>query len=478
MQEGEGATACLAGFIRDTSFDDLPPEVVHDTRRIICDSIACAVGGTSLDGGKTVVDMAKTLGGPPESSIMANGGKVSPASAAFANTYLGNVLDTDETLLFFSHHAVCAVFPALAVVESLGLDGKDLITAVAIGYDVGARIGLSLPHSRITGTGSVEFAPNLGMGWETFAAVAAAGKAFKLDVAQLASAFGIAGYASPMARSRFQQVPSGKPMVKYAPYASMGFVGIVASQMARLGFSADPAFFDGDLGYWKLAGASEFDWGRLLGDLRERWWITETSIKPYAAGRYAHHSVDLLRQIIREQVLTPGEIERVEVKTLPVVAMPWLSGLCEPQTQIDMQFSIPLALAATAYGLELSPEWQSPERMKDHRLFEFASRVKVEADRSNLKVMADDISRVSRLKRIPTTVTVSARGQVYRASSDYAWGDPWLEETRMSDEQLRNKFRSFCSRLLRSDKIEAALETLYRLETVDNVSDELIPLLS
>jgi len=481
LQEGEGATACLAGFIRDTRFGDLPPEVVHDTRRIICDSIACAVGGTSLDAGKIVVEMAKALGGPPESSIMANGGKVSPASAAFANCYLGNVLDADETLLNSSHHAVCAVFPALAFAESLGLDGKELITAVAVGYDIGARIGLSFVGARVTDSGSIEFGRRhrAGHGWITFAAMAAAGKALNLDGRQLANAFGIAGFSSPIASNqRWGQLVAGKNMGKYAPYSFMGFNGVVAAQMAQKGFTADPAFLDGDLGYWKLMGAQEYEWQILLGDLGKKWWIPETSIKPFASGRFSHHSLSLFRNILRDQNLRAEEIENVVVKTFSRAASPWFSGVSEPQTQIDMQFSIPLALAAAAYGLELTPDWQSQERLKDRRLSEFARRVRVETDPSAYKVMAEEIKKERRFRRIPTEVAVSARGRVYRARSDYAWGDPWTKETRMTDEQLKDKFRGFCSRLLRSDKIEGALEALYGLEKVKNVATELVPLVS
>ncbi len=479
MQKGGGATACLAEFITNTGFGDLSPKVVNDTKRIICDSIACAVGGSSIDAGKIVVEMARELGGRRQSTIMANGGKVSPASAAFANTYLGNALDADETLLHSFHHAVCAVFPAIAIAESQGLAGKDLITAVAIGYDIGARIGLSFALAQVTETGAVEYNPRRTLGLYTFAAMAAAGKTYNLDVSQLASAFGIAGHTCPIgSATKWAQFTSGKPMAKYSANAFQGFNGVVAAQMARMGFTGDTTFLDGDFGYWKLVGADDYNWGLLLGDLGKKWWISETSIKPYASGRYSHHSLDLFRKLIREQDLRPEEIERVEVKTFSRAASSWFGVLNEPKTQIDMQFSIPLALAAAAYGSELMPDWQSPEMLKDRRLSEFARKVRVDADPLTHKVMAEEIKRTGRFTRVPTQVTVLARGKPFSARSDYAWGDPWTEETRMTDEQLKNKFRGFCSRLLRSDKIEKALETLDHLEEVKNIGTELTPLLS
>jgi len=475
MFQGEGATELLVEFVRDTKFSDLPSAVVHDTKRIILDSIACAVGGYSIDAGKIVVEMAHELGGAPMSTILANGAMVSPASAAFANTALGNALDADETFLNSGHHAVCAVFPALSIVESRGLSGKDLITSVALGFDVGSRVGLSLTWAKITETGAIEFAPKSGLGWLVFSAVAAAGKALGLDKDQLANALGIAGYGSPLpSASRWGETAAGKPMLKYAPYSFIGLAGVMAAQMAQKGYTGDRTFLDG---YWKLAGTSECNWDILIKDLGKIWWISSTSIKPYASCRWTHYSLDLFLKILNEQKLRPEEIEEVIVDTFSIAASPHLSGVVDPETQIDMQFSIPFVLAVAAHGIELTPQWQSTGNMKEKRFREFARRVKVHADSSALTIMSQDIKHEGRFKRIPTKVTVSARGKKFTGSTEYAWGDPWTEETRMTDEQLAHKFRAYCSGMLRSGKIEKALDMLNNLESVGNVSMELMSLL-
>ena len=63
MKSGEGVTQTLAEFAADITFDDLPREVVHQTKRLICDSIGCTLGGYSSEKGRIVRDFVKSLGG-------------------------------------------------------------------------------------------------------------------------------------------------------------------------------------------------------------------------------------------------------------------------------------------------------------------------------------------------------------------------------------------------------------------------------
>ncbi len=219
-EAGLGATAKLAGWVSGTRFADLPPEAVHATKRLICDSIACALGARSLDSGNIVIELAGESGGGA-STVLGSSGRVAAATAAFANGYLGNALDADETLYNRGHHAVATVFPALALAEQAGADGRALITAVALGYDVAARVGNSLTFSTVPAGGSGPTS-NASLGWISFASVTAAGRMLGLDPDQLAHAMGIAGWTSPLPCGlRWQQITSPKPMLKYTPYGFM-----------------------------------------------------------------------------------------------------------------------------------------------------------------------------------------------------------------------------------------------------------------
>lgn len=92
-------TDVLAIFAFETKFENLPGTVVHEAKRILLDSIGCALAGISTDKGKIAVQLAERLGGPSESSIIGRGDKVSCNSAAFTNGELINALDYDTILV-------------------------------------------------------------------------------------------------------------------------------------------------------------------------------------------------------------------------------------------------------------------------------------------------------------------------------------------------------------------------------------------
>jgi 2-methylcitrate dehydratase PrpD len=145
-----------------------------------------------------------------------------------------------------------------------------------------------------------------------------------------------------------------------------------------------------------------------------------------------------------------------------------------------MVFSIPIALAAVAYGSCLGPEWQSWASVRDHRLQAFAEKVIVQPNNE----LRDETGAAPALPalgslptRVPTRVDVAARGQRFSAQTDFAWGDPWTPESRMSDDDLRAKFRRFTAGSLRSSRIEEVLDVVFALDACSDVTRELSPLL-
>ena len=109
----------IAKFIVETRFEDLPEDVVHEAKRSFLDAIGCAIAGIATEKGKISVALARRLGGPPESSIIGIGDKVSCCNAAFANGELINALDYDA----LPHVQPFVIPPALAAAESVGASG-------------------------------------------------------------------------------------------------------------------------------------------------------------------------------------------------------------------------------------------------------------------------------------------------------------------------------------------------------------------
>ena len=102
MASAESATNQLIRLLHDTTYDDLPPHVIEETKRLILDTIGCALGARNLEAARIAIETSAALGGPngaAPASIMGTEHCVSPAAATSANMYLGNLLDADDTWL-------------------------------------------------------------------------------------------------------------------------------------------------------------------------------------------------------------------------------------------------------------------------------------------------------------------------------------------------------------------------------------------
>jgi len=119
---------------------------VHESKRVLLDSMGCAIAGLNNSKGKLAVKMAKRLGGSQDSTILADGNKVSSASAAYANDNLINAMDYCEV-----PHVSPWVIPApLALAECNRSHGKELILAVAIGHEIAFRMEKALSQHFFT----------------------------------------------------------------------------------------------------------------------------------------------------------------------------------------------------------------------------------------------------------------------------------------------------------------------------------------
>jgi 2-methylcitrate dehydratase PrpD len=281
-------TKKLAKFAAESQFEDLPGEVVQETKRLLLDSIGCAIGASRMERGRICAELAKKLGGPPESTILGTSTKVSQMNAAFANGELINTLDYDANL---GLHMPPFIIPApLALAEAASASGKALLLSIALGHEIATRIQMAAPPSlgpKKDASGKVEvvYAP-VGCGHSTavFGAALGAGKILNLALEEMANAIGIAGCAGPPSvwRKWTDTVPCA--MMKYGPAGFTAEIGLRAALVAEMGYYADKNIFEGDLGYWRFLGFQEWNEAAVIQDLGSKWKCAEISYKKYPCG--------------------------------------------------------------------------------------------------------------------------------------------------------------------------------------------------
>jgi len=465
-------TKTLAGFAVDTDYDALPKAVVEKGKRLILDTLGNAVAGFSTSAGKLAVKTKQALGGTPVSTVLVTGQKLSPTSAAFCNATMASALEFDDTCLQLGHHGQCSFMPALAVAEANGASGRDFLSAAIVAYELGARIASAARHVVQDADGQLKFNPSGGgVNWVVFPAAIGAGKILKLDQTRMASALGIAGFSSTVPTGARWHLPPRNHM-KYNPYAFMAESGTLAALLSQNGFTGDPDIFDGDASevkanWWQMAGCIGVEQESAVGGLGDRWLTLDASLKPYPSCRFTHGPLGLFEQLIKEHGISADEIEQVDIYSNQMMFAYHMDSPVVG-SEADCQFSMPHLIAMAALKIPAGPKWVAPEYWSSPTVAALKNKVTCHKyDIADQAVVSQLLG--GRWEKSPSAVKLRARGQTFEAKGEYAPGDPFLEETAMSDKALFAKFRQATEQGLAEFQIDRCIETVMNLETLTDV---------
>jgi 2-methylcitrate dehydratase PrpD len=437
-------TETMAAFYCSTTFGDLPPDIVQATKRIIEDTLGCIVGGFSMPSSQIINQVMTTQGGVPEATVLVSGVRLPATLASYINSHMANALDGDDVFMPASHLAAGIVPPALAVAESEQRSGSDLITAVALGYEMAGRINRSL--KRFNPVKSKDSDTRLfGMGWGSFGSTVAAGRLLGLSQDQMRNAFGIAAAHTPLPVAGKRSHP--KPMGKYAMFGPIGQAGVTAALLAKAGFTAHQNIFDGPDGLWRMTGESaDCNWEALAGSLGESWLVNDGLFKLYPAVWGFQGAVDLVYRLRSEKSWNPTDVDRVDVHMFspPLKTHP---QVLELETAVTGCFNLPHLLSCAAFGLPPGPDWHMPEAHRDRRLRTFAAKVHTHPWEESV-----------------TRIVISAGNR--RLELRQGDGQP---DIVVSDDDLDVKFQNFCARALDNSRTREALGMVRNLEDQQSI---------
>lgn len=469
------ATARMANFVRDTRYEDLPPEVVRECKRMLLDSLGCAIGALETESGRIGLQFASMTGGKPSVTLVGSGEKTSVLAAAYANARLGGVLDADDTFPSLGHFGNTTSFTALAMAEHLGRSGRDLLAGIAAGFDLGARvcnaIGLpfKLENGKVAGYGD----RGGGSSSIVWAAVGAATSLARLTPQQTAHAFGIAGANTPLPTLTEWAALVDLPMIKVADAGWGAQTGISATLLASLGSTGFSEILDKKVGFWRFFGSDTLDREALLGGLGSEWRILDTTYKPWPSCRWIHYPMTAFANLQREHGLAAEEIERVVVRANPFSLSPRFH-VQQPVGMINAEFSYAHSLAMLVHRVPVGPRWYSEENLGSAAVRAFRGKVEVTAE--PLAANLADWLQGGQFRRLPAGVDVHARGRVYSATVDNAVGDPWTPQTLMTDEMIREKFIGMVlsgddsgARRQAANRIIDAIDRLESFERLDDL---------
>ncbi|MBI2858552.1 MAG: MmgE/PrpD family protein [Chloroflexi bacterium] len=460
----------LSKLVCSIGFDDLDGVVIHEVKRLLIDSLACALAGQSTNKGKIAMQLAQKLGGPKESTVIGAQGKVSCCNASFANGELINALDWDA--LCRRHFPPIAIPPALAVAESTGASGKELITAIALALELMARFDSATTGLRKFGDDGTLIMPAVqGYSSSIFGAVTGVGKLLRLDTEKMAHAIGIAGCttAVPSGAKFNNTMPAA--MTKYAPVGWLCTTAVTAALLAEMNYRGDSAVTDGEYGFWRFSCSEDWHPDRVVSRLCEDWVFLNPGLqyKEYPACGVIQVALDLFIRTIEENNLVPEDIELVQLWLDPQVEQAFCTPR-EPVTEVDTQFDFTHVIAVAAHRIPPGPEWHDRKTQLDPAIRQFCRKVSIQTHPGYAEAKrADYASWLSK-------VEVTARGKKFEVEGKYSKFARDLRspvKSGQKDEDIIGKFKRCSSNVLKVDQAARLLESLLKIEELADVSEML-----
>jgi 2-methylcitrate dehydratase PrpD len=233
------------------------------------DAIANTLAGCNSAPGKILLQWGAGQGGDAGRKAFVAGG-------------LTHILETDDLHRASVTHPGCVVVPAVfALAEREGSSGRDMLNAILHGFEAMCRVGIAVgpEHYRIWHNTAT-----CGPFGSAMAATALLG----LSDDQAMNALGNAGTQS----SGLWEFLATGAMSKHLHAGRAAEAGIVAADLAVLGFTGPPAILEGEKAFF-VAACADAKPGLVNADPDAPWQLNETSIKPWPSRRllvdgYAH----------------------------------------------------------------------------------------------------------------------------------------------------------------------------------------------
>ena len=432
----------VSTFVADTNFSDFPNSAVDRARRVLADTIAAIAAGSAEPEVIALVERMALQNGP--STLIGSGRLAEPTIAAFLNGTAGTFLELDEGNQFSRGHPGIHALPAvLALAEQRGSTGREFLTALIIGYEIGARVGIAskiLPSMHPHGT------------WGTVGSAVAVAKLIGAPAEKVREIINVASTLG-LATSRQTMLQGGTVRNSFAGIS--GQMGILAWHMVESGFTGET---DGLSTVWSSVSSSEWLPEEMTNDLGTRYEIARNYFKRHACCRYNHGTLDALAMIVKEHgELTANNVSSVRVETYSLAAQ--LSDR-SPKNTLAGKFSVPFAIASTLINNSSGVESFTWDKIRDPDIQAFADKVEVIEDLEFTAKMPD--CRPSRVTvELMDGTQLSAETMTNRGDTE----DPY------DDDELDQKYVELTRRVWSNSVSTAVYDDCFRVEQLKDMNE-------
>ncbi len=316
----------------------LTADDIAQLERLILDFAAVAMCGSVQPWGRKLRDWARDQNTTGAARLIGAGARVNAATAALANVTAAHGYELDDTHeASNSHPGAVVISTALAIAAETGAHGRDLLAAIAAGYEAMTRIGRASTSPDVTERGF-----HATCLFDPFGAAAAAAKLKGLDADGLTRAWGLALSMAGGAQ-QFAHEPHGT-MVKRLHAGLPALHGVLAADLAALGMTVPAQPLEGPLGFYHLYSRNVQP-QHLHRAPDAPLQIHAVSFKPYSCCRKFHATIDALEIATDGFTLDPKRIEKIDAFS-PGNAIK-KHAIRRPDSVMAAQYSMPYIVAAT-----------------------------------------------------------------------------------------------------------------------------------
>ncbi len=435
-------TDTLASYAAAARYEQLPTEAIDAAKLIVLDTIGAMLLGSlpAYSASRLIGDYVRDLGGAPECTIIGRGFKADLVHAGLVNGVMGYAADTEGGGVARQHAAAVLVPTALTVGEREHANGRMLITALALGYDVAARIDRA-SESGVHYSRSFHRSAVFGH----FGAAATAGHMLTLSQKQISNALGLAGtVAGGLCVWLNAETEESRPFV----IGMAAHRGMLAAVLAKMGMAGPRGILDDGKFtiYDAFSGAMHLE--EVTRDLGEVFWITRhTGFKNYSCCGGIHASLDALLKIVIDNDLRSEEILEIVDRVPPG----------DDDTPLLKSHLSEYILAVAAVRREITPDTILVDyRTADPRVSDLFERIRLVGDSTTTALGVSAIVEVR-----------TQDGRTFKETVAYRLGD---SRNPLSRAQLLQNFFDRATTRVSRTRAEQIYSLVMNLERLDDTA--------
>ncbi|MDE1825234.1 MAG: MmgE/PrpD family protein [Candidatus Micrarchaeota archaeon] len=432
----------IAQYAHSIQFADLDKETINAAKRVIVDVMGCAIGASD-ERPVAIAREAVYAGSWGTATLLGTRQKTSPDIAAFVNGLAARYFDYNDGYenMEFAHPSD-NILPLMAVAESSKRNGKDLILATVIAYEIQCRL--------------CDAASLWRRGWDhvsygLVSVSAAASRLMWLSTEQTEQAINIA----LSSHITLRQVRAGElSMWKAASFANAARNAVFSAMLAGKDMTGPSPIFEGEMGFWKeVSGKFKLNL-RSFGNRRNRFRITQNILKYFPAEIRSQSAISAALSA-RKHFSSIDEISSVEIgttesgyKILGKDPEKW-----DPKTKETADHSLPYIVAVALMDGRIDNNSYLRKRFREKKTLKFMKKISVK-EKANLTAMYP--------RCIPNELTIRLRsGKSIREKVLYQKGH---QKNPMSNQEIEEKFSKLTGKFLNKAQKQKILQNLWNLE--------------